>query len=166
VEPDFAPASFYLGACYAAVAQDREATTAWRRALLGPVKTPVVYTVLADGLFRLGDPPQAIAPLREAFTTWPDDDQIRRRLAIAYAVTLQDANALIAVAPYLTRHPEDHDALLVALHAIYALQVSDAPPLADGEALRQMTQYADAYVAAGGPHVAIVTSWLEALRKP
>jgi len=165
VEPEFAPASLYLGACYAAVGRDRDATTAWRRALLGPAKIPVVYRVLADALLRLGDPQQAVPPLREAFTTWPDDDQIRRQLAVAYASTLQDEAALIAIEPYLTRHPDDHEALLVALHAIYALQTSDTPPLADGEALRQMTQYAEAYVAANGPHGALVTSWVDALRK-
>jgi len=50
---------------------------------------------LGDALVRLGDTEQAIAPLREAVGKWPDDDQVRRRLALAYAVTLQPTGARI-----------------------------------------------------------------------
>ena len=55
MEPDFAPASFYLGACYAAAGRDRDAMTAWRRALAGGLKTPVAYAALADAAVRLDD---------------------------------------------------------------------------------------------------------------
>jgi len=45
LSPDFAPASFYLGACFAAGGRDQDAATWWRRALLGADKTSIVPRV-------------------------------------------------------------------------------------------------------------------------
>jgi VWFA-related protein len=160
VSPDFAPASFYLGACYAAAGRDQEAATAWRRALLGSDKASVEYAALADALMRLGDPQQAIAPLVEAVAKWPEDDQVRRRLALAYAAIPQHKEALAAIEPYLVRHPADHEAFLIAAHAIYASNVL-GQPLASGEDSERLTKYARAYAAAKGPHAALVGTWAD-----
>ena len=159
IEPQFAPASFYLGACYAVGGHDREAMTAWRTALLAADKTPVEYASLADAVFRLGDEQLAIAPLRDAVSAWPGDDELRRRLAMAYALTLQHKDALATVEPYIARHPGDHEALLVAVHAIYAARLAGQPLLGGDQDRERMATYSRAYAAAKGPHEALVSSW-------
>ena len=161
VAPDFAPASFYLGACYAAAGRDQDAATAWRRALLGPDKTSVEYAALGDALMRLGDPQQAVAPLFEAVTKWPDDDQVRRRLALAYAVIPRHKEALATIEPYLVKHPADQEALLIATHAIYASTVQGQVLLGDREDRERMEKYARAYAVAKGPHAALVGTWAD-----
>lgn len=161
VSPDFAPASFYLGACYAAAGRDQDAATAWRRALLGPDKASVEYAALADALMRLGDPQQAIASLSEAVAKWPDDDQVRRRLALAYAAVPQHKEALATIEPYLAKHPTDHEALLIATHAIYASNVQGQPILGDREDRERMDKYARAYAAAKGQHATLVSTWAD-----
>jgi VWFA-related protein len=159
IDPQFAPASFYLGACYAVGGRDREAMTAWRTALLAAEKTPVQYAALADAGFRLGDEQLAIAPLRDAVSAFPRDDELRRRLAMAYALTAQYNEALATVEPYLTRHPADHEALLVAVHAIYAARVAGQPLVGGDQDRARMATYARAYTAAKGPHEALVAAW-------
>ena len=159
IEPQFAPASFYLGACYAMGGRDREATTQWRTALLAAEKAPVVYASLADAVFRLGDEQLAIAPLRDAVSAWPADDELRRRLALAYALTLQHKDALATVEPYIVNHPGDHEALLVAVHAIYTAHLAGQPLLGGDADRERMAIYSRAYAAAKGPHAALVSSW-------
>ena len=56
---DFFPAAFYLGACYAAEGQDRQAAGAWQTSLVTETGHPVVYRLLADALLRVGEPAQA-----------------------------------------------------------------------------------------------------------
>jgi tetratricopeptide (TPR) repeat protein len=161
VSPDFAPASFYLGACYAAGGRDKEAATAWRRALLGSDKASIEYAALADALMRMGDPQQAIASLMEAVAQWPEDDQVRRRLAFAYAMVPQHKEALRTIEPYLVKHPTDQEALLIAVHALYASNVVGQPLVGDREDSERMAKYARAYAAAKGPHAALVGTWAD-----
>lgn len=159
--PAFAPAAFYLGACYAAAGRDQEAVTSWRRALAGADRMPMEYAVLGDALFRLGDPRQAIAPLSEGLAKWPGDDQIRRRLAWAYGITQQYKDALDTVGPYLTRHPSDDEALLIAVQAIYASTVLGRPLVGANQDRELMTKYAGAYAAAKGTYAPLVTIWAD-----
>jgi tetratricopeptide (TPR) repeat protein len=159
IDPGFAPASFYLGACYAIGGRDKEAMTQWSAALQAAEKAPVVYASLADAVFRLGDEQLAIAPLRDAVSAWPSDDELRRRLAMAYALTLQYKEALTTVEPYIAGHPGDHEALLVAVHAIYSSRLAGQPLLGGDADRERMAKYSRAYAAAKGPHQAMVTSW-------
>lgn len=161
IEPDFAPAAFYLGACYASAGRDPEATTAWRRALLGADKPPIGYLALSDALVRLSEPALAVAPLRDALATWPDDDEIRRRLALAHALAGQYAEALDIVEPYLAEHLTDHEALLVALHALYLSHLQGRPLVEAEQARERMAKYAEAYAAGGGPHAPMIAAWVE-----
>ena len=78
---------------------------------------------------------------------------------MAYALTLQGEDALATVEPYITRHPGDHEALLVAVHAIYAARVAGQPLLGGNRDREWMATYARAYAAAKGPHTALVDSW-------
>jgi VWFA-related protein len=165
VSPDFSPALFYLGACFAAAGRDQEATIRWSAALTGPDNLPLVYSALGDALFRTGDVGKAIVPLREALSKWPEDDQVRRRLALAYAVTQQHKEALATIEPYLPGHPSDHEAILIALHAIYASAVLGQPLLEGTQNRDRITMYAAAYATAKGPHAALITTWADFVAK-
>jgi VWFA-related protein len=158
--PDFAPASLYLGACFAAGGRDQEAAAAWRKALAMDPKTSSSYTVLADALLRLRDGDQAAAVLRDAASAYPNDDEVRKRLARAQALALKHKDALASIEPYLTRHPNDEEALLVALHAIYASHVAGDPILSSGDERDRMERYGRAYTAAKGQHVELVRTWV------
>ena len=60
---------------------------------------------------------------------------------------------------YIARHPGDHEALLVTVHAIYAARVEGRPLLGGNQDRERMVTYARAYAAAKGPHEALV-GWL------
>ena len=157
--PDFAPASFYLGACYAVGGRDREAATQWRRALLATETAPVEHGALADALFRTGESREAIALLRGALSVWPEDDTLLKRLAIALALELKYGEALAVIEPYVARHPTDHEGLLLALVTMSSGHVDGSAPL-DGDSLVRMRAYADAYGTAEGPHLGLVSDWV------
>lgn len=53
--------------------------------------------------------------LKPAHQRAPADDDIARRLAVAYVVTDQQGEAVKVLDGYLARHPEDHDAVFVAV---------------------------------------------------
>ena len=163
--PDFAPASFYLGACYAVGGRDREAATQWRRALLATETAPVEHSTLADALFRTGESREAIALLRGALSVWPEDDTLLKRLAIALAFELKYGEALAVIEPYVERHPTDHEVLLLALVTMFSGHVDGSAPL-DGDSLVRMGAYADAYGTAEGPHVGLVFDWVRFVSGP
>ncbi len=158
-EPDFGPPAFYLGAAYATAGRHRDAVRAWRRALLAEDIAPAEYVLLCDTLTRLGDIDQTIPVLREAVTMWPDNDALRRRLAMAQAVTGQHGAALETVEPYLVKHPSDHEALLVAVHSLYAHYEIGGLVMTPGDRTR-MASYVEAYSMSDGPNAAIVNTWV------
>ena len=157
-EPDFWPASFYLGAVHAARGRDAAAVGAWRRALLAGDALPVAYAVLSDALLRLGNASQAVPLLSEALAHFPNDDALRRRLTMALAVAGLYGAALETVEPYLDRHPSDHEVLLVAVHALYAQHAIAGLAMTSQDQAR-MAEYAEAYAMSGGPNAAIVSTW-------
>ena len=157
--PDFAPAAFYLGACYAVGGRDSEAASQWRRALLASETAPIEHGALADALFRTGESREAIALLRGALSVWPEDDTLLKRLAIALALELKYGEALAVIEPYVERHPTDHEVLLLALVTMFSGHVDGSAPL-DGDSLVRMRAYADAYGTAEGPHVGLVFDWV------
>ena len=165
IEPDFAPASLYLGACYAIGGRDEQAATAWRRAMLAPEMSPAVRHLLADALVRTGAFPEAQALLHEGLEAHPADDTLTLRLAIIHALQLEFADATDAIAPYLERHPDDDTALLLALVALFSGDVDGSAPL-DDASLDRMRQYADTYVAARGAHASLVLDWVRYVGQP
>ena len=84
--PTFFPATFYLGACYAAAGQDEEASRAWGLALVTDPAAPWIYTLLADALLRLKRAPEAADVLQIATRTWPENDDVIMRLGTAWAM--------------------------------------------------------------------------------
>lgn len=162
--PDFAPATFYLGACYAAGGRDQEAVAVWRKGLADP-KSVTAYRTLSDALFRLRDAEQAGALLAQASAAFPQDDPLRLRLATAHALALKHRDALAAIEPYLSRHPDQDEALLIALHAIYAAHVAGQPILTGTEERERMDKYSRAYTAARGRHTDLVRTWASYIAK-
>ena len=157
IEPDFAPAAFYLGASHAAGGRDRVAAAMWRQAVAGDGSASLTYGLLGDALLRSGDAALAIDPLREALGQWPDDDEIRRRLAIAHAMVGQHDEALSTIEPYLSRHSSDHEALLVAIQALYEARLAGRSVATPEQDRESVGRYAEAYAAANGPHLALVS---------
>ena len=160
IAPAFGPALFYLGASNAAAGRDRAAVVTWRQAVAAERQTGLTYSLLGDALLRLGNAANALDPLREALSRWPDDDGIRRRLAIAHATIGQHDEALSTIEPYLSRHASDHEALLVAIQAIYEARLAGHVVVSAEQDRERLRRYADAYAAANGPHQALVSSYL------
>jgi tetratricopeptide (TPR) repeat protein len=159
LDSEFFAAAFYLGSCYAAGGKDREAVGAWQTSLVGDTNAPFVYTLLGDALLRLRDAPKAIAILKEAADLWPDNDDVQLRLGTAYAIGANGAEALDTLAPYLSRHPEDHERLFVALRLLYEARSARRQIRSADEDRSLFLKYAAAYEAAGGPQKAIVDQW-------
>jgi VWFA-related protein len=118
---DFFPAAFYLGAIYASVGRDRDAAGVWQMALGTEPRPAVVYTMVADARLRDGQPGSAIEILKPAYDRDPANDEVGRRLAIAYALTGKFAEALPVADKYLERHGTDQDMLLAAITSQYEL---------------------------------------------
>jgi VWFA-related protein len=162
---DSAIASFYLGACFAAVGKDKEAVSAWERARAAKLQLPDLPIVLAEGWLRLGQPAQALAPLREALDRQPQNDSVRKNLAIAQSHLGLHDQAYPTITPFLQKNPSDVDALLVALHALYQLRIEGKTIGSPEEHRMRAAQYARAYAAAKGPMLALVAKWAEFLEK-
>jgi thioredoxin-like negative regulator of GroEL len=159
VDSEFFPAAFYLGACYAAGGRHREAANAWMTSLVTESDAPFIYPLIADAFLRARDIGGAVDILKEAAGQWPENEQLQVRLALAYVMAGRAADAVKTLDPYLARHPGDHEQLFVMLRAIYEARnagVSIESPEKDRE---RFVRYAQAYVAAGGPHVALVERW-------
>jgi VWFA-related protein len=163
--PDAPIASFYLGACYAAAGRDKEAVSSWERARAAQLQLPALQTVLADGWLRLGRPADALEPLRAALEREPQNDSIRRNLAIAQSHLGLHEQAYPTVVPFLEKNPSDVEALLVALHALYQVHVEGKTIGSADEDKTKAAAYSRAYLAAKGPHSALVEKWAEFLQK-
>ena len=158
-DPEFLPAAFYLGACYAAAGRDREAAGAWQTSLITESNAPFVYTLLGDALLRLRDVEQAIDVLTEARTLWPADNEVGVRLATALVRSNKPGEALKVLQPYLDAHPADHDWLFLAMRALYEARAAQRViESADADRAR-FIKYAEAYAAAKGPQQALVDQW-------
>jgi len=161
--PDAPIASFFLGACYASAGRDKEAVSSWERARAAKLDLPVLQLVIADAWLRLGQPADALEPLRLALERQPQDDDIRRNLAIAQSHLGLHEQAYPTIVPYLERNPKDADALMIALHALYQIHIEGKTLGSAAEDKAKAAQYARAYAAANGPQQALVEKWAEYL---
>jgi VWFA-related protein len=165
LDSEFLPAAFYLGACYAAGGQDREAAGAWQTSLISESEARIVYDVLADALLRLGDGEQAEAIIREALGRWPDDDRFVPRLAAAEAMQRRSAEALATLEPYFERHPTDASAWFLAMRVLYDAHAAGGVVTSQAEDGARAARYAAGYKAAAGPRVALVDRWAAFIQK-
>jgi VWFA-related protein len=159
IESDFFPATFYLGACYAAGGKDLEAAGAWQTSLITESEAPFIYTLLGDAFLRLRQFDAALDILREASSLWPASDQVQFRLGTAYAMASKPVEAVRALDPYLAQHEGDQERLLIALRSIYEAR-STGQTIGTAEEDRQrFERYAAAYAAAGGTQLPLVEQW-------
>jgi len=159
ISSEFFPATFYLGACYAAGGNDRDAAGAWQTSLITESEAPFIYTLLGDAFLRLHDVDAAIDILKEASTLWPASEQVQPRLGTAYAQAGRPVDAVLALDPYIAQHPQDHERLLVALKAIYDARSTGKSITTAEDDRKRFERYAAAYAAAGGPQQALVEQW-------
>ena len=153
---EFFPAAFYLGACFAAVGRDRDAAGVWQMALGSDPRPSVVYTMVADARLRDGQADSAIDILRPAYERDKANDDIAKRLAVAYAMTARFADALPIADAYLVRQPSDQDMLLTALVAQYEVVRTGQVVLSNVDRAR-IKKYATAYK---GPERPLIDKYL------
>jgi VWFA-related protein len=158
--PDFLPAAFYLGACYAAGGKDGDAVGAWQTALITESDARIVYDVLGDALLRMRDGDEAAILLTEARDKWTDDDRFVPRLAASEALRSHPREALALLDGYIDRHPADADALLLALRILYDARSAGRRVTTAADDAAAARRYADLYKAAGGGNLALVSRWL------
>jgi Flp pilus assembly protein TadD len=156
---EFFPAAFYLGAVFAAAGQDREAAGIWQLALGTEARPAAVYPLIADARLRDGQPASAIEVLQPAYDRNPSNDDIARRLGMAYVMTGRHAEAVPVLDAYLTRHGTDEDMLLAAIIAQY--EVARAGQSLSNVDRAKLLGYAKAY---RGEHRALIDKYLETLQ--
>ena len=165
LSPEFFPAAFYLGACYAAGGRDDEAAGAWQTSLVTEAEAPFVYEVLGDALLRLDEGQQAADILKEAHTLWPSDDRFARRLAVAHAAARQHAEAIALLETHLAAHPDDRQAWLLGAWLIYDARLAGRPIGTTSEAdVARLQRYRERYAAAGGTELGLVDQWEKAIK--
>ena len=155
---EFFPAAFYLGALFAAAGRDQDAAGVWQLALGTEPRPAVVYTMVADARLRTGQAVSAIDILKPAYERDPMQDEIARRLAMAYSMTGRHADALPVLDGYLTRKPTDQDMLYAAIVAQYEV-TRNGQPLSNVERTK-LRKYSAAYK---GPNEALVEKYLQTI---
>jgi hypothetical protein len=156
---EFYPAALLLGACYAAGGRDRDAAGIWQVALGSEERPLVAYTMLADARMRDQQPAAVITILKPAFAAHPADDDLGRRLAIAYMMTADFGSALPILDGFLTRHPADPDALFAAVLAQYQVAVTTGAEV-NAPDKAKLLKYGKAYK---GPQQALLAKYLSTL---
>jgi len=165
VSSEFLPAVFYLGACYAAGGNDREAVGAWQTSLATEGDARIVYDVLADALLRLVDGERALAILAEARERWPDDDLFLPRLSAAQALTGHRDDAIGTLAPYLDRHPDDTGAMLLGARVLFEAHSAGKAAVSPAADRELATKLSALYRAAHGTEQALLDRWVSFIQK-
>jgi VWFA-related protein len=162
---DFYPAMIYLGACYAAGGNDKEATGAWRTALIKEGDALPLHTLLADALLRQDNGELALETLDKARSRWPDDDGIKRRFVLAALMAGEYADGLQTLDELVERHMDDEPSLATGLLVLYEAFHNGKPIVGVEQDRARMVKLADAYRARGGPSLALIDTWLAAAKK-
>ena len=163
--PDFYPAMVYLGACWAAVGNDKQAAGAWRTALIKETETSALHVWLADALLRQGRADEALEAIEPAREQWPADIDLKRRFVAAALLAGRSADGLKALDDLLAAREDDLPSLTFGLLVLYQAFM-DRHAVESLEADRtRMARLAAAYRARGGPSQALVDTWLKAIEK-
>ncbi len=162
---DFYPAMVYLGACYAAGGNDKDASGAWRTALIKEGDAMPLHTLLADALLRQDKGELALETLDKARARWPADDGIQRRFVLAAMLAGEYADGLQTLDGLVARKADDEPTLTAGLIALYEAFRTTKPIETEDKDRERMVRLADAYRARGGPSVALIDTWLEATKK-
>jgi predicted Zn-dependent protease len=116
----------------------------------------IVYMMTADARLRDGQADSAIEILKPAYEREKTNDEIAKRLAVAYAMTARYAEALPIAEGYLARSPNDQDMLLTALISQYEVVRTGQVVLSNVDRAR-IRKYAAAYK---GPQRALIDKYL------
>jgi tetratricopeptide (TPR) repeat protein len=163
--PDFFPAMFYLGACYAAGGNDKEAAGAWRTALIKEGDQPAIHLLIAEAHLRQDRGDLALQALDGARSRWPADAGLKRRFVVAALLAGEYADGLQTLDELMEQRAEDEPSLAVALRVLYEA-IADNRPIAGADLDRtRMDRYAEAYRARGGPSLGLVEMWITAIRE-
>jgi tetratricopeptide (TPR) repeat protein len=155
---EFFPAAFYLGAVFASAGRDRDAAGTWQLALGTEPRPSIAYTMAADARIRDNAPDAAIDILKPAYDRTPMDDEIGRRLAMAYLMLSRYGEALPIVQGYLSRHATDQDFLFAGVVAQYeVVRTGLTLSAADRDRVRR---WASAYK---GNQSALVEKYMQAM---
>jgi len=152
---EFFPAAFYLGALFAAAGRDQDAAGVWQLAIGNEPRPPAFYMMVADARLRTGQAQSAVDILKPAYERDPSQDEIARRLGMAYAMTGRHAEAIPILDNFLTRHPADQDMLFAAIVAQYEI-AHGGQPLSNIDRTK-LRKYAAAY---RGSNQALVDKYL------
>jgi VWFA-related protein len=159
---DLYPAMVYLGACYAAGGNDKEAAGAWRTALIGEGDTAPLHGLLADAFLRQARGEQALDTLKDARARWPEDEALKRRFALASLVAGQRFEGLEALDELVAARAEDEPSLAAGLLVLHEAFVTASPVETPDLDRARMHRLADAYRARGGVTLGEIEPWLEA----
>ena len=163
--PDLYPAMVYLGACYAAGGNDKEAVGAWRTAMIKEGETRALHVLLVDALLRQQEGAAALDALDRALARWPDADELKRRFVLAALQAGRYADGLQALDGLIEHHADDEATLMAGLRVLYESLAAGRPVIGVADDGARMARLADAYRAAGGESVALVQSWIDAVGK-
>jgi VWFA-related protein len=156
---EFFPAAFYLGATFAALGRDRDAAGVWQIALGGEPRPAVVYAMVADARLRDGQAQAAVDILRPAYEKDAANENLSRRLAMAYMLVQNYAAAIPVLDATLARRPTDQEALLASVIAHYEL-VRGGQLLSTAD-VAKLKKYIVAYK---GPDRALLDKYLQSMQ--
>lgn len=166
---EYAAATFYLGACYAAGGRDAQAVGAWETTLAADTDAPFIHAFTAEAYLRMGQPDEAADAAANGLARHADDAALRLLLVRAHARAGRPAEALAALDPYVTSHAADAEAQFLALRLLYEVVVARRPAAAGDADRTRFDRYLAAYAAAGGTQLAVAGEWraaLEAVPEP
>lgn len=153
------PVLLLLGATAALGGDDRGAVNAWNQARGSGVDDAAVAGLLVDAYMRQGDAARATAMAQAALDAQPGNAPAARGLAAARIVAGRYADALAVLDGLVSATPDPDTDFLVA-HALFAGLVGDSAPGNTATGRERLRAVGARYVAAGGPHAALVTEWL------
>jgi len=159
---DFYPAMVYLGACYAAGGNDKEASGAWRTALIREGDEVALHLLLTDALLRQGNGDIALQTVERGRARWPEDEGLQRRYVTAALVAGKYADGLDALDDLLGRRQEDEPSVALGILVLYEAFERGHPIQSAEQDHARMTRLAEAYRARGGPSLALVETWVAA----
>jgi tetratricopeptide (TPR) repeat protein len=162
---DFYPAMVYLGACYAAGGNDKEAASAWRTALIKEGDAAPLHRLLTDALLRQGRGDMALETATGARARWPEDGTFKRQFAIAALTGGKPADGLKTLDELIEMRTADEPSLALALLTIYEAFQNGRPIESVEQDRTRMRRLADLYRAQGGPSLALVDTWVAAVSR-
>jgi VWFA-related protein len=162
---DFYPAMVYLGACYAAGGNDRQAAGAWRTALIREGDVMALHKWLTDAQLRSGNADQALLSATAARERWPEDTELKRRYATAALMSGEYADGLRVVDELVAARADDEPTLALAMRALYDAFTAGHPVETVEADRARMIRLAEAYRTRGGPALPLVDVWVAAMTR-